>query len=318
MQLGSGYKLHIPGSTRIPNLGFPTTYIHNESVLEIPNSAGAANAVSELEEMGYSDIVVNGLTIEDVFLDVADEARPTEEGKQALSEYIIANLLIIAESKGWSHQNEGLSAASEVSSWRQVRIPFMKRWTILLRNWWPYLVVLIIPTAATPPLRAILRFYHIPACIDTTADVHPVQPLNIPFVSQFTSLQLLTGPPSINETLYNVVSNFPIGQGVNLQNYSNEFVFEASFDSFQQHLATQYANVSPRGLYLDSHSTAPTYAFLGDSGILTAMLMQNLWTQIRTGIPIAVYFTFFNSLVSVLCSCLIRDLLLTNLIAYCW
>lgn len=81
MRLGRGYKLHIPGSTRIPNLEFPTTYLHNETVLEIPRSAGAANAVSELEAMGYSDIVVNGPTIEDVFLHVADEAQLPEEGK---------------------------------------------------------------------------------------------------------------------------------------------------------------------------------------------------------------------------------------------
>jgi ABC-type multidrug transport system ATPase subunit len=80
-QLGRGYKLRIPGSTRIPNLGFPTTYLHNETVFEIPDSAGAANAVSELEGMGYSDIVVNGPTVEDVFLHVADEAQLPEEGK---------------------------------------------------------------------------------------------------------------------------------------------------------------------------------------------------------------------------------------------
>jgi hypothetical protein len=228
-------------------------------------------------------------------------------------EYTKAHPLTIAESKDWNNEDESLSAASEISSWRQARVLFMKRWTILFRNWWPYLIVVIIPIAATPPLRAILQFYHIPACLDTTADVHPVQPLNIPFVSQFTSLELLAGPLSINETLYNVVANFPIGQGLNLQNYSNQFVFETSFNSFQQYVATQYANVSPGALYMDSNSSTPTYAFRGDSGILTAMLMQNLWIQIRTGIPIAVYFTFFNSLISVLHSHLIGVWRLTTL-----
>lgn len=62
--------------------------------------------------------------------------------------------------------------------------------------------------------------------------------------------QLLAGPQSINETLYNVVANFPLGQGVDLSNYSNQFVFESSFDAFQNHVATQYGSVSPGALWM--------------------------------------------------------------------
>ena len=114
-----------------------------------------------------------------------------------------------------------------------------------------------------------------------------------------STLEILAGPPSINDTLYNVVTNFPIGSGLNIQNYSNQFVFEESIDSFQHHVATLYANIYPGALYMDNNFSTPTYAYVGDAGVLPAMLIQNLWTQIRSGIPIAGYFAPFNSLISV-------------------
>lgn len=52
-------------------------------------------------------------------------------------------------------------------------------------------------------------------------------------------------------------------------------------------------------LYADSNISAPTYAYLGDFGVFPALLMQNMWTQIRTGIPIVGYFSLLNSLISV-------------------
>jgi ATP-binding cassette, subfamily A (ABC1), member 3 len=297
MRLGKGYKLHVATSVPIPDVGFPATRLDNETVVEIPDSVGTQQVISTLEGMGYSDIVVNGPTIEDVFMSVADEAHPPEH-HSTTSETLKIMDITLAE-KGRFENDEVLSSASDITSWSQGQVLFKKRWTVLLRNWWPYLIVLIIPIAATPPLRAILKYYPIPSCRDTTADVHPAQPLNIPFVMGSFPGQFLAGPLSINQTLYNVVANFPIGSGLNLQNYSNQFVFESSLDSFESYVAAFYANVSPGALYMDSNFNSPTYAYLGDSGILTAMLMQNLWTQIRTNIPIAAYFAFFNSLISV-------------------
>lgn len=156
MQLGQGYKLHIPSSTRIPDMAFPTTRLHNETIVEIPNSTVAANAVSELEGSGYSDIVVNGPTIEDVFLRVADEAHSSDQDIAVSSETPKAIDIRPSEPGQWDKEDKTLSPASEISSWRQARVLFFKRWTVLLRNWWPYLIVVIIPIAATSPLKAIL------------------------------------------------------------------------------------------------------------------------------------------------------------------
>jgi ABC-type multidrug transport system ATPase subunit len=58
MQLGKGYKIHIPAVAEAPNLDFPTRHKHNEIVYEIPDSATAASAISELEGMGHSDLSI--------------------------------------------------------------------------------------------------------------------------------------------------------------------------------------------------------------------------------------------------------------------
>jgi hypothetical protein len=301
MQLGKGYKIHIPAATEVPTMGFPTRRLQNEIVYEIPDSATAASTISELEKMGHSDIFVNGPTIEDVFLSVADEARPLEETDVTGSERHTTDNILPVESRSRNIEDEVLASASDISSWRQIQVLFLKRCKVLIRNWWAYLIVIIIPIASTPPLIAILKYYSIPSCLDVTADVHAFQPFNIPYASQITTtpLEILAGPSSINETLYNVVTTFPIGRGLNIQDYPNQFVFEESIGSFQHHVATLYTNISLGALYMDNNFSTPTYAYIGDSGILPAMLIQNLWTQIRAGIPIAGYFAHFNSLISV-------------------
>jgi ATP-binding cassette subfamily A (ABC1) protein 3 len=58
---------------------------------------------------------------------------------------------------------------------------------------------------------------------------------------------------------------------------------------------TLYTNVTPDALFMDTKECIPTYAYVGDFGILPAMIMQNLWTQIRLGLPLAVYYTPFDS-----------------------
>jgi ATP-binding cassette, subfamily A (ABC1), member 3 len=268
--------------------------VQDVTVVEIPNSTKAADVLSQLTDVEDSEITVHAPTIEDVFLRVADEAKPagpTVPGAIGLHP---------EKSKNSIKDDETLTPASEISFWRQILVLLSKRLTVLWRNFWPYLVVIIIPIAATPPLRAIINYYNIPSCLDINADVHPVEPINIAYMSRLSSLQMLLGPPYINQTLFDVISNFPIGNGVNLQNYSNQFVFESTLDSFQHHLSSQYGSTVPGALFMGSNSSSPTFAYPGDVyNALPALLVQNLWTQLRTGVPIAAYFTYFNSQISV-------------------
>ena len=156
MQLGKGYKIHIPATAQVPNMDFPTRRLQNEIIYEIPDSTTTASTISEFEEMGHSDIIVNGPTIEDVFLRVADEARPLEETDVTGSERHTVDDTLQVDSRSRNKEDEILAPASEISSWRQMQVLFLKRCKVLIRNWWAYLIVLIIPIASTPPLRFAL------------------------------------------------------------------------------------------------------------------------------------------------------------------
>jgi hypothetical protein len=157
------------------------------------------------------------------------------------------------------------------------------------------------PLAVTPNLKSFLLFYKIPSCLDLTADVHFVEQFNFALGSRgkYPWTHMLVGPPSINASLYNTLSNFPVGVGINFQNYTNEFTFEDTLAGFQNYIMQNQSTVAPGALFMESNTSAPTYAYVGDFGIEPALFMQNLWTQIRSGVQIEGSFSFFNSLISV-------------------
>jgi ATP-binding cassette subfamily A (ABC1) protein 3 len=301
-QFGGGYRVHLRDVKSSPELGFPTRRLLNETVYELPDSAAAAAVISKLGHMGYSDVLVNGPTVEDVFIKVAEEVHVAQDGGSSKPSKTEGGELVHVGSKTPAEWDNHLSSGSDTAFHSQVLVLFRKRLTILSRNWWPYLLVLAMPIAVTPNIKVFLDYYTIPSCLDLTADVHVAQPFNFQLGIPSSTpqvMEMLVGPSSINKTLYNIVSKFPVGMGVNIQNYTGQFVFEESLIALQDYISNNYTSIVPGALFMDSNTTAPTYAYVGDHGAFPALLMQNLWTQIRSGVPIVGYFSFFDSLISV-------------------
>jgi hypothetical protein len=288
-QLGGGYRVHLPGTGNGPNLElrYPVTRLRDQTVYKTPDSATAAQLIETLELYGHSDVFVNGPTVEDVFLKVVHDAAPTEP---------IA--LRRPDSRGSLSDELKLSSGQDISFYQQTIVLFRKRWSILHRNWIPYLFAVAIPIAVTPAVYTVVANYTAPDCSGVVQVKNQAQPVNLQFLyEQIGNLQILAGPTSINSTMRQVVGSFPIGLGLNMSNYTNQFVFEDSYAGLLNHLSAQFTNITPGALYMDSNTSAPTYAYLSDFGILPALVMQNLWTQVRTGLSIAVSYAHFDSLV---------------------
>jgi hypothetical protein len=300
-RLGGGYKVHLEGLNEGPEMNFPSHVFRNETVYSTPDSASAARLLSDLGKKDCGEVFVNGPTIEEVFLKVAEEPHVAVDGEPAGKVGTMTDELEQARSKVAPEWDSMLSSGSEIGFIRQVRVLFHKRCIILLRNWWPYLIALAMPLAVTPNLKSFLLFYKIPSCLDLTADVHFVEQFNFALGSRgkYPWTHMLVGPPSINASLYNTLSNFPVGVGINFQNYTNEFTFEDTLAGFQNYIMQNQSTVAPGALFMESNTSAPTYAYVGDFGIEPALFMQNLWTQIRSGVQIEGSFSFFNSLISV-------------------
>jgi ATP-binding cassette subfamily A (ABC1) protein 3 len=300
-RLGGGYKVHLEGFGDAPEMGFPSHVLRNETVYNTPDSASAARLLSDLENKNFGDVFVNGPTIEEVFLKVAEEPHVMVDGEPMGKVGTMSEELEQARSKSAPEWDCMLSSGIEIGFLQQIGVLFRKRCIILLRNWWPYLIALAMPLAVTPNLKSFLLFYKIPSCLDLTADVHPLEQFNFAFGRQaiYPWNHLLVGPPSINASLYNTLSSFGVGVGLDFQNYTNEFTFEDILAELRDSIIKNQSLVSPGALFMESNTSAPTYAYIGDFGIKAALLMQNLWTQVRSGVQIEGSFSFFNSLISV-------------------
>lgn len=300
-QLGGGYRVHLPGTSNGPNMPFKTTHLPDQTVYTIPNSESAAKVLSNLASAGHTEVFVNGPTVEDVFLRVAQDAGIQATPFNAEPEEITSREEPFSQPEAFGTDEMKLSSGEDLSLIRQAQVLFHKRFTIILRSWIPHAFALLIPIAATPALKTFVATYTPPMCSSLAyKNFNKAQPLNILYAAQqIGDLQILAGPASINQTLFDVVSRFPVGLGLPLYNYTNQFVFKDSLSSYQDDIAANFTNITPGAIYMGSNTTAPTYAFVGDYGILPAMVIQNLWTQLNSGLPIAAYYAPFDSFVNV-------------------
>lgn len=295
-RLGGGYRVHIPGTTEGPEMGFPTKRRWDQTVYNTTDSRQAATLISKLEAEGYSNVFVNGPTVEDVFLRVAKESHAARiEGDSDGKPESADNTAQLTRSRTRTADDMKLSSGQDISFLKQAKVMFRKRFTILKRSWIPTFIAFAMAIVVAPALQTLIKTYKADNCREVNNPSRP-QPFNLQFFDEsIGNMQILAGPNSLNETLFNIVSRYPIGLGLDTTNYTNQFVFEDSFTSFQDHVSELYANVTPGAIYMDSNTSAPTYGWVGDLGVAPAMIMQNLYTQLRSGIPLAATYTPFDS-----------------------
>lgn len=296
-QLGGGYRVHLPGTTRGPELPFLTEYLPAETVYVLPSSEQAAEVIGQLEQTGQTEVFLKGPTIEDVFLKVAKDA---EIPHHSFNEELTTDLNDMPHESG-GLADKKMSSGQDLTFLQQSKVLFHKRFTILLRSWFPHAFAMLISIAATPAVKTFLANYKPSTCSSLDfSNFNVPQPLHISSVAQqIGNLQILAGPSTIRQSLFNVVSGFPIGQGLSLSNFTNQFIFEDDLAGFENHVITSFTNITPGAIFMGSNTTSATYAFVGDFGIIPAMIMQNLWTQLRSGVMVAAYYTPFDSLLAV-------------------
>lgn len=190
-QLSGGYPVHLPGTTHGRKLPFTTKYLPGQTVYVVPSSEKAVEVIARLESTGPTEVFLNGPTIEDVFLKVAQDA---EIPHHPFNEHDMPQ-----ESRGAADTK--MSSGEDLTFLQQSRVLFHKRFTILLGSWFPHTFAILIPIAATPAVKTFIANYKPPMCSSLAfANFNVPQPLNIFSVAQqIGNLQILAGPPlSIN------------------------------------------------------------------------------------------------------------------------
>lgn len=163
-RLGSGYRIHVFNShgISVPILADDVTRkaLYDQTVYTLQTSAQAADFVRMLERRGIENYEITSPTIEEIFFKVAEENEAMEASHSQTRKEIIQKVASksgksSAEIVGTSDEKEfdaddadeglNLQSGKQITGFRQALTLFRKRWTVLQRNYLPYLAAFIIP-----------------------------------------------------------------------------------------------------------------------------------------------------------------------------
>ncbi|KAL4787823.1 hypothetical protein BJX76DRAFT_267076 [Aspergillus varians] len=307
-QLGTGYRIHVlnvPGSgqaTRTRFHSIPNEVHFDETVYTVQGSAEAARFVSDLEQEGVTEYRVSGPTIEDVFLQVASELHLEPSGEKTHTGVQVPNDAAEDAETNTERRSLSLMTGRRIGMMLQAWYLFRKRMTILRRNPLPHLAALLIPVIAAGLVTLFLRGVPKPGCSGEDSYRTPDSTI----ADQWDDLLLVVGPsdrvqPELLESFVASMSDrIDVDPGESddtSQPSSRESYFHhvLNYAEFTSYIATDYANVTPGGVYLGDSLWQPTIAWKGDnSNFPLAAITQNLLDRLLTGISINVAFEFFD------------------------
>ena len=274
--LGGGYRVriyHEDHKTLSADLeATPKQVMHDQTVYQLDDSAAASRFIAELEAVGVTDYQVNGPTIEDVFLKLAEEVKEELEKDRAPSP---ASGEVVPGEKGLQ-----LVTGKDLSFFGQTWVLFRKRATILQRNTWPYAAALLIPIIAAGLVTLFLTDFKALSC-SPTAQVSASTREALDFYLAFNA-DIPVGPPNnVSTALLNQL--YPVLQ----QPFKNI----GSLDAFNNYIAANYSSTMPGGFFLGS---VPTFAWRGNYDMAYAITTMNVMDVSFLNIPIVTAFQPFD------------------------
>ena len=325
--LGNGYRVHLfrtPGSAPAPEFaGVARTVMYDQTIYTVPDSAEAASFISKLEGLGLRDYQINGPTIEDAFMKVAEEMTldNSEHRKSAdITEVNEKGEVLVSEEKTSDVEmtDTGLQllTGKHIGPFQQGWVLFRKRFTVLQRNWLPSAAAFLIPVIAAGLVTLFLKSFTAPGC-------SPIEQVSISDISSLitqSNYDLVVGPSSKIgvEDLKALSSTLPGGSSGagNLTALASAIHMVETLDGFNDYINQNYQNVTPGGFFLGDGNSPPTFAYQGNGDISLATITQNAFDTLLTNISISTQYSAFdvpwagtvgNSLQVRCCSCTIRS-----------
>jgi ATP-binding cassette subfamily A (ABC1) protein 3 len=302
-RLGGGYRIHLqtgPGHEYAPDIkGISKHTTFGKIMYSASTSKQAAQIIKRLEQEDLTDYQLSGPTIEDVFLQLADEVRaestssldrdtptPTAETEKypRVKTTEVSNPAYALE----------LHSGRHIGFFRQSWVLFRKRATVLHRNYLPYTAALLLPIIAAGLVTLFLKGYKGAGCApDQRISISDVESL----VNQ-DSYYILAGPPGrvSNATLANLFASSLEGANISPEMVQYQLVLVDTLVEFNDFIDQKYANVTPAGFFIGDGSTPTTLAFKGNGGnnIYQAVFGQNILDIMLTNISISTQYSSFD------------------------
>jgi ATP-binding cassette, subfamily A (ABC1), member 3 len=280
-RLGGGYKVHVqktPDLKQTPDVdGVSKKHTLDLITYKSPSSALSAKVIKELEAANVPDYRYSGPTIEDVFLQVAEEIREEEAFRTSQSAKL--------QEKGWD-EDDGKDAGIQVMDGQRVGyvkqavILFMKRLTVLKRNYLPYVIAFLLPIIAAGLTSLFIQGQDPPGCnpgdqaSESDTENAASQILDGKIVTY------LAGPSNkVPQSLFT-----SLGFLVKTVN---------SFDEFKSTVQSERGNLSA-GIWLGSDGVAPTMAWLSNIYVSSAIGAQQSLDSILSNTTIETTWSPFD------------------------
>lgn len=304
-KLGSGYRVHVyrqGTGQHVPRYGdVPGNDLFDQTVYTLSDSATAAAFVARLEKDGIKEYQVNGPTIEDVFLKVAEEIKLDEDeparspSPVSLSDKQADAKVVAIPGSRMNPSTPQLVTGKRIGMPKQAWVLFRKRFVVLRRNYLPYAAALLIPIVAAGLVTLFLKNFKKAGCSPQSS----ISISDIDSLASQVSYHLVVGPSSKlpRAALAQFAQSLP-GAGesgsTNLTGFIKSLHMVDTLDEFNNYIDTRFANVTPGGFFLGEGSSPATFAWKGNADISFATIIQNAIDTFLTGVPISNQYQAFD------------------------
>ncbi|OAA70550.1 ABC transporter [Cordyceps fumosorosea ARSEF 2679] len=306
-RFGGGYRVNVHKTATLKSLpsveGVKKKDAFDQVTYVAPSSALAASVIKKLESDQIPGYRFSGPTIEDVFMQLAEEIKDEEAfptGQTSTEK---------TRDPDDTSQNEQPSQALQlidgkpVGYLRQAAILFCKRITILKRNWQMYAIAFVIPILAAGLTSLFVANSTLPGCASGdqasnygTEDAFS-QILNMR--DGTGRLTFLAGPPSKVST-DNLLRLFkPILAGSTNGASAGAGLLSSlklvdTFDDYTNYITRNPANVT-MGFWLGDDNSNATFAWAANLFITSSILSQQILDVLQTNTSISTDWSGFDT-----------------------
>ncbi|KAJ2972388.1 hypothetical protein NUW58_g9195 [Xylaria curta] len=313
-RLGAGYRIHVFNARDIkesPQVEGVKRVVSFDVISYLaPSSNLAAQVIRELESAGISDYKFSSPTIEDVFLQVAEEVKneglktPTSVDSTNEKQSSTEDVGVVGD--GVEKDGLELLSGRPIGFFRQVVVLLQKRATVFKASWFPYAAALLIPIVAAALTSLFVKGQEASGC-RPTSDRSAGNNAN--YQKLFDDLFLAAGPASALDPTALLSLFGPVlarqggggggssgGQGSAAANFSQALHFVNSFSDFNNFVVQNRLNVTPAGWWLGDANSPATVAYVADFGsVYTSIFGQNALDILLSNTSIATSFAPFTT-----------------------
>ncbi|KAG9232654.1 hypothetical protein BJ875DRAFT_497297 [Amylocarpus encephaloides] len=304
-KLGGGYRIQLqtgPGNFTCPDIeGVDKLATFGQVTYTASTSGQAARIIKRLDSEGLADYQLSGPTIEDVFLQLADEVRSEElSGHSSPNQNVPSDSPEPIEKGGGavgipktSREEMELRTGKRISPFQQCWVLFRKRYTILRRNWLPYAAAFLLPIIAAGLVTLFLKDFRAPGCApaDTAreSDVESLATLGIYNLVLGPSSGLSVGLQAFFQPLLSI----PIPPEAEAEVQQGLHIVD-TLDAFNSYINANFSTVRPAGFFLNNSSSSATLAYKGNRNIYNSIAGQNVMDIALSNVNISTQYSEFD------------------------